>query len=99
MICACGNEVTRPFGKKCEECIAASQNGGRPKGVRDNRQRKPKRPGEAVKGIKIPCLCCGKMFISEHKGNRICTHCPRNRNADYIGLEPDHRTSHHGGAI
>jgi hypothetical protein len=100
-MCPCGSEVTRPHGTLCECCRKKRQghgknrNGGRPPGVRETRQRKPLAP---ITGIEIPCLCCGEVFVSEHKGNRMCHRCLYgNRNADYIGLgrEP-HRPSHRG---
>jgi len=99
MKCSCGNEVTRPHGRLCETCRKEHQGhgkgrtGGRPLGVRDKRQRKPL---AVVTGVSIPCLCCGRVFLSTHKGNRMCSRCA-NAQENIIDQGRESRQGAHGG--
>lgn len=35
-------------------------------------------------GVKRPCLCCERPFLSAGKGNRLCENCKRSSNLDYV---------------
>ncbi len=100
-LCTCGNQVTRPHGRYCEECRIKRQghgkghNGGMKKGQHIDRERKIITLGGITR--KIPCLCCEKPFESQWVGNRICPRCS-NHPDDIRDQGRETRNGQHQGA-
>lgn len=41
------------------------------------------RHGTTITKVKRKCMCCGVMFFSEHKGNRMCLQCKHHKTGGF----------------
>jgi hypothetical protein len=98
--CGCGLPVAGPCSKYAEPCrIARQKMGGSVTGKKRKARVRVVKDKVPVAIKMIPCLTCGRMFGSEHKGNRICPTCLyRTQNDDSIGRQPFQNGGRHGAA-